>query len=110
MRVNKLFVILIVFLLNLMFFSCTNNKITINYVTNGGNNITSDVISTSDISLYTLPPDPVQDGFTFLGWFTDKECTVPFENLSQSVTLYAKWEKIKENKSIDLDFNTYFKL
>ena len=42
-------------------------------------------------------PDPVKPGFTFAGWFYDKELTKPFnvENYKpddHSLTVYAKWD------------------
>lgn len=42
----------------------------------------------------TKPADPEADGFTFGGWYTDAECTTPYDfntTVSSSFTLYAKW-------------------
>lgn len=40
--------------------------------------------------------DPVRPGYTFDGWYADKECTIPFD-FSKPVTgdvhIYAKWNK-----------------
>lgn len=48
------------------------------------------------------PADPVKDGFTFEGWFTDAECTKVFD-FDNAVTkdmpelkLYAGWTKVTE--------------
>lgn len=41
------------------------------------------------------PVDPVKDGYLFTGWFTDRDCTVPFDFetlLYDSITLYAGWQ------------------
>lgn len=38
--------------------------------------------------------DPIRIGYTFGGWFTDKECTAPFDldtPVTESFTVYAKW-------------------
>ena len=42
----------------------------------------------------TKPTDPTAEGFTFGGWYTDAECTTPYDfntTVSSSFTLYAKW-------------------
>ena len=43
----------------------------------------------------TEPEDPTRDGFSFLGWFSDKECTTPYrfgvQTVTGDVTLYAGW-------------------
>ena len=44
---------------------------------------------------FVAPEAPEKDGFTFVGWFTDKECTKEFDfntAVSDTVTVYAKWE------------------
>lgn len=46
--------------------------------------------------------DPVKDGYTFLGWYLDKEFTgdaveVLNESSKTTVTLYAKWEEVVEH-------------
>ncbi|MBR5514726.1 MAG: InlB B-repeat-containing protein, partial [Clostridia bacterium] len=49
----------------------------------------------------TLLPTPEKKGYTFLGWYTDKECaTEPItvigaDEITEAVTLYAKWEVSK---------------
>ena len=38
-----------------------------------------------------------RDGYTFKGWYTDKECANPFNfdtAITRDITLYAKWEKV----------------
>ena len=40
------------------------------------------------------PVNPTWDGYTFGGWYTDKDCTTPFtfgSELEHDTTLYAKW-------------------
>ena len=46
----------------------------------------------------TEPNKPKKSGYTFLGWFTDKEYTEPWDfnsEIHMSLTLYAKWQKNK---------------
>lgn len=43
----------------------------------------------------TWNPAPTRQGYTFTGWYTDKECTVkadPSITLTGNVTIYAGWE------------------
>lgn len=41
------------------------------------------------------PEPPVREGYEFLGWYMDKECTIPWDFSADTVTediiLYAKW-------------------
>lgn len=39
------------------------------------------------------PDEPTKSGYTFAGWFTDKELTqtADFSNITATTTLYAKW-------------------
>jgi uncharacterized repeat protein (TIGR02543 family) len=46
-------------------------------------------------SLIEKPLDPVREGYTFAGWYTDEERTQPFDfsavPITATITLYAKW-------------------
>ena len=51
------------------------------------------------------PKDPAADGYTFGGWYTDKECKKAFEfntQITKDITLYAKWTK---NSTSDIEGN-----
>ena len=45
-----------------------------------------------------VPPDPTRDNFTFAGWYSDEECTEPFDmdgfsmSADQRINLYAGWK------------------
>lgn len=42
------------------------------------------------------PADPVQTGWRFDGWYTDKDCTAAYyfdKEVTEDITLYAKWVK-----------------
>lgn len=50
----------------------------------------------------TQPTDPTRNGYTFIGWYTDKECLTKFDfntPITADITLYAKWVKNNEEKS-----------
>ena len=46
--------------------------------------------------------DPTREGYTFKGWYTNKECTNVFDfdkdSIKEETTLYAKWEKNSSTK------------
>ena len=47
------------------------------------------------------PADPTKTGYTFDGWFTDKDCTVAYDfnaPVTDNITLYAKWNKIPDQQ------------
>ena len=50
------------------------------------------------------PEDPVKEGYTFKGWYTNKECTNAFDfdkdSIKEEITLYAKWEKNSSTKPV----------
>ena len=42
------------------------------------------------------PKDPTASGYTFGGWYTDKDCKSAYDfsaPVTEDVTLYAKWTK-----------------
>ncbi len=64
----------------------------ITYEVNGG-----EVVSPG----YTLgeaveAPTPVKTGYTFDGWYWDKEFTIPFDGtgVTEDTTIYAKWDNV----------------
>ncbi len=71
------------------------NEFTVTFDSLGGTSI--EAIKVEEGSEIKLPTAPTRDGFTFEGWFTDKECTKPFTDLkvSSNLTVYAKWKKIE---------------
>ena len=45
-------------------------------------------------SLVTAPTAPMADGYVFRGWYTEAECTTPWDftaGVSGNMTLYARW-------------------
>ena len=60
----------------------------------------------------TVPDNPERDGYVFIGWYKDKECTERFDfsadggTVDQDTTLYAGW--IEENKAVQItDYDGY---
>ena len=85
-------------------------KITIIYDTDGGERLSNEGICYNCENKTELKT-PIKKGFNFVGWYYDKEYTKKvnakyLEDLekgyvlseNQELVLYAKWEKIKENK------------
>lgn len=65
---------------------------TVKFETNGGNTIKSQSLNKN--ATVTKPSDPTKDGYTFAGWYTDKELTKEYnfsEKVTSGFTLYAKW-------------------
>lgn len=90
---STLLLLMIIFLLIFMT-SCPGVFVpwTVSFNTNGGSNIES----SSYESKITKPTDPIKDGFTFVGWYSDSYLTHEwhFDNTSSgNITLYAKWSE-----------------
>lgn len=63
----------------------------VTFNSNGGSEVASQVAVNGVV---TQPADPVRDGFTFSGWYTDEGCTSPFDfstTVGGPITLYAGW-------------------
>jgi uncharacterized repeat protein (TIGR02543 family) len=60
----------------------------------GGHGIAPSPQAIAALTAGIRPADPVADGFTFQGWYTDAALTIPADfsvPLSASTTFYAKW-------------------
>lgn len=72
----------------------------IKFDTNGGNVIKN--LSVKKNNIANMPDVPVKDGYTFEGWYTDKELTIAYDfsaKVTKNITLYAKWSEIDVTKS-----------
>ena len=70
------------------------NTYTITFETNGGSKIQSTNVEKN--KTVTEPSAPTKDGYTFDGWYTDKELTSAYNfntKVTKAFTLYAKWAK-----------------
>ena len=71
---------------------------TVKFETNGGSEIKD--VSVSRGNKLTKPDAPTKNGYTFDGWYTDKELTVAYDfnaTVVKNLTLYAKWEELNGN-------------
>ncbi len=65
---------------------------TVKFDTNGGSTIKN--LSVRKNGVVSEPEAPKKDGYTFEGWYTDKELTTAYDftaKVTKSMTLYAKW-------------------
>ena len=72
-----------------------DDRHTVTFVTNGA--VAIDPIKVEDGKRIGTLPSPVREGYKFLGWYTDKECTTKWNNITKvtsDVTLYAGWKEI----------------
>lgn len=113
---KKLFSIMFCFILAFSLVACSKKddgnkdkteekKITVNFETNGGSQISSQTLTISADGKveFTLPADPVKTGYVFAGWFLDNEFKGEFKALDltkESVTLYAKWNEEKTSVKV----------
>lgn len=77
----------------------------ITFETNGGTPVEK-IVGTSSHYVPTRPADPVKDGFGFSGWYTDSECTKPFDwtsEVTKHITLYAGWSETFHTVHFDYD-------
>ena len=78
------------------------NSYTVSFDSNGGSSVAAQSVNYNTAA--SKPADPSMTGYTFAGWFTDKDCTTAYDFSSKvtgDITLYAKWDKIP-----DQSFNT----
>lgn len=67
-------------------------RYTVTFDTQGGSKISSTTVNHN--ATVDEPEAPTKEGYTFDGWYTDKDCTEPYDfdtKVTQNITLYAKW-------------------
>ena len=75
---------------------------TVKFDTNGAGTIKSQTINKNGV--VTEPTVPTKEGYTFAGWYTDKELTVAYDfatKVTKGFTLYAKWTEIEKGPEED---------
>lgn len=80
-------------------------RYTVSFNSNGGSGIASQRVKSG--SAITEPANPTKNGFTFGGWYTDKQLTNAYnfaDSVTKSFTLYAKWI---ENNTGDSALNPF---
>ena len=65
---------------------------TVSFYANGGTTVSDQTVAYN--SKAVKPSDPVQEGYTFGGWYLDVACTQAYDfdtEITDDVCLYAKW-------------------
>ena len=78
---------------------------TIRYEVNGGSVVVSETVEYGECP--KKPINPTKDKKSFVGWYMDKECNVPFvfiNPLTTDTTVYARWADFYGTLE---EFNTY---
>ena len=60
----------------------------------------TDAVETVDYGqAVAAPADPAREGYDFAGWYTDADCTAPYDfntPVTGDLTLYAKWVEVEQ--------------
>lgn len=84
-----------IFLVLVMLILINNNGFIVSFDTNGGTEVESIKAMHGDY-LNNITP-PTKEGYNFTGWYYDADCTQKWDTnrdtVSDSITLYAGWEK-----------------
>ena len=81
---------------------------TVSFETNGGNTI--DPQTVEDGQMVQKPNDPVKEGYTFAGWYSDEALENSYDfssSVTENITLYARWIQKEPGNDIinESDFN-----
>ena len=92
---DKIIVFGIAAIIALVLYGVANNGYVITFDSKGGTDVRSQDAMYAD---YVLEPEPpTREGYTFTGWYSDENCVYLWDmeegQISQSMTLYAGWEK-----------------
>jgi len=74
-------------------------RYTVAFDTNGGSMVSKQTVNRNATAKEPEPPQ--KEDYNFVGWFTDKELTKPFDfttKITKSITLYAKWDIVDKTK------------
>ena len=92
---DKLILIGIIVLIACMIFAVSHAGFTVTFNTDGGSQIDNQKVMYGQ--LVDVDENPVKEGYTFIGWYTDKDCTNRFDvnkdTVSDRLTLYSGWAK-----------------
>lgn len=92
---DRLILIGIIVLISCMIFAVSHAGFTVTFNTDGGSQIENQKVMYGQ--LVEVEENPVKEGYTFTGWYTDKDCKNQFDvtkdKVSDSMTLYSGWEK-----------------
>lgn len=109
-KTNKLVLIFVLFLLVVLLCSCGKDiNFTINFEVDGE---IFHTVTTKGNDTISMPSNPTKEGYTFVGWFWDKDVwDKPFTAnslldapLSENLTVYAKWN-LAQTPTYTITFN-----
>ena len=94
---DKIIVFGIAAIVALVLYGVANNGYVITFDSKGGSDVPSQDAMYAD---YVQEPEaPTREGYVFTGWYSDENCVYLWDmengQISQSMTLYAGWEKIE---------------
>ena len=78
----------------------TPTNYTVTFDTNGGSEIASQTVESGKMA--TMPEDPTRNGYTFLGWFMDRDFNEVYRfstPVTENITIYAKWKEKSHSSS-----------
>ena len=84
-------------------------KYKVTYNSNGGSSVSTQTVLINGLA--TKPKDPTKDGYDFVGWYTDSNLKEEYDfdtKVTNSFTLYAKWEEADEDNNDKEDNNTEY--
>ena len=85
------------------------NTYTVTFDTRGGSEIQAQTVSYGDY--ITDPGEPTKEGFTFYGWFLDKNLVYEFSPgnmpITSNLTLYTRWRPVYYAKLNDTYYSSY---
>ncbi len=95
---NKLIVVLCVALVLCLLYGIQNRGYIVDFDSQGGTPVESEKLMYSD--KVDPPEEPYREGYNFTGWYTNADCTEPWDLdtglVGGAMTLYAGWEKKDE--------------
>lgn len=83
---------------------------TVTFETDGGSIVPTQVIQHGNKA--NKPVNPTKEGYSFEGWFTDKECKNAFDfdtPITGNITLYAKWKEVVTYEVVEGAFGSWTK-
>ena len=99
-------IIFVIIVTGLLIFLGANKKdkiIMVNFNTNGGSLINSQVVNRN--GMVNKPKDPTKEGYEFIEWTLNNEVFNFTEKVKKEITLNARWKKSTE-KYFNVEFNT----
>lgn len=92
---NKIIIALCAALIIVLTIAFSNRGFTITFNTMGGSPVEPQRLMYGD--LIEEPAPTTREGYTFAGWFSDENLTIPWnietDKVTSSLTLYAAWEE-----------------